>query len=302
MNRFRVLAFALVIGIAFAACASAADKPVTAPEVSALAFYDYDANLPLDVEQTEAKRTDAFTQYHLWYTSAHSQRVSALLTIPAGATNPPVIFVQHGYGDSKEVDYVQWPTMFIIKEGYAVMSIDAQYHGERKKPNFPQELFNVRSPEARDAFVQTVIDLRRAVDLLAKRDDVDATRVGYLGMSMGAMLGAVFCGVEKRVNAACLVVGGGGFAQLLGAKVDPEVRANTDVIDPVYYVGMISPRPLLMINGRKDDKVRPANAQAMFDAAREPKRIEWYDGGHYDPPLAKVQEWVSEFFAKNVKR
>jgi dienelactone hydrolase len=302
VNRVRVIAFSLLIGIACAACASAAEQPVAAPQVSALAFYDYDSSLPLNVEQTEAKHTDAFTQYHLWYTSAHSQRVSALLTIPAGAGKPPVIFVQHGYGDSKEVDYVQWPTTFLVKEGYAVMSIDAQYHGERKQPNFPQELFNVRSPEARDAFVQTVIDMRRAIDLLEKRDDVDGNRVGYLGMSMGAMLGAVFCGVDTRVDAACLVVGGGGFAQLLGAQIDPEVRTNMEIIDPVYYVGMISPRPLLMINGRKDDKVRPANAQAMFDAAREPKRIEWYDGGHYDPPLAKVQEWVSEFFANNVKK
>jgi len=301
VNRSSVIVLGLIIAItALAACAWAA-QPVAAPEVSALAFYDYDASLPLDVEQTELKRTDAFTQYHLWYASAHDQRVSALLTIPAGGGKHPVIFVQHGYGDSKEVDYVQWPTLFLVKEGYAVMSIDAQYHGERKRPHRPQELFNVRSAETRDAFVQTVIDLRRAVDLLQKRDDVDGTHIGYLGMSMGAMLGAVSCGVEKRVAAACLIVGGGDFARLLPGKINPGVETNVKVIDPVYYAGMISPRPLLMINGRSDRLVPPANAQALFDAAREPKRIEWYEGGHHDPPLGKVQQWVTEFFAKNVK-
>jgi len=301
VNRHKVLGFALIIAVAAAAGASAAVKAVATPEVSALAFYDYDAGLPLDIEQSELKHTDTFTQYHLWYTSAHDQRVSALLTIPAGGGKHPVLLVQHGYGGSKEVDYVQWPTALLVKEGYAVLSIDAQYHGERKKPNRPQELFDVRSAEARDAFVQTVIDLRRALDLLGERDDIDANHIGYLGMSMGAMLGAVFCGVDERVGGACLIVGGGDFARLLGAKIAPQVETNAKIIDPVYYVGMISPRPLLMINGRTDHTVRPANAQAMFDAAREPKRIEWYDGGHLDPPLDKVQAWVTEFFAKNLK-
>jgi dienelactone hydrolase len=302
MNRRRIVLLVVVIVVAaFAACASAAPSPVAAPQVSALAFYDYDAGQPLDVDQAEAKRTDAFVQYHLWYASAHDQRVSALLTIPAGGGKHPVIFVQHGYGDSKEVDYVQWPTVFLVKQGYAVMSIDAQYHGERKRARRPQELFNVRSAESRDAFVQTVIDLRRAVDLVQARDDIYGTRIGYLGMSMGAMLGAVFCGVDERVRAACLVVGGGDFARLLPGKMNPEVETNVKVTDPIYYVGMISPRPLLMINGRTDHTVRPANAQALYDGAREPKRIEWYEGGHTDPPLDKVQAWVTEFFALSVK-
>jgi len=300
VNRSSVTAFSLIIAIAAAACASAALNPVAAPAVSALAFYDYDSHLPLEVEQTELKHTDALTQYHLWYTSAHGQRVSALLTMPAEGAKHPVVFMQHGYGDSKQVDYVQWATAFLVKQGYGVMSIDAQYHGERKQPNRPQELFNLRSAETRDAFVQTVIDLRRAVDLLQSREDIEASRIGYLGASMGAMLGAVFCGVDKRVDAVCLIVGGGDLARLLPGKIDSEVETNAKIIDPVYYVGMISPRPLLMINGRTDHTVRPANAQAMFDAAREPKRSEWYNGGHLDPPLDQVQTWVSEFLAKHL--
>ena len=300
MNRLRVLALALIIGIVYAAGVGAAETPV-AQQVTALAFYDYDASLPLDVEQKEVKRTDASVQYHLWYTSAHDQRVSAVLTIPAGATKPPVIFVQHGYGDSKAVDYVQWPTVFLVAQGYAVISIDSQYHGERARKDRRQELFDPRSAAMRDAFVQTVVDLRRAVDLLRARDDVDGQRIGYLGMSMGAMLGAVFCGIDDRVKAAGLVVGGGGLGRILGNKPESAAGTNLKIIDPAYYSGMISPRPLLMINGREDHTVPPAAAQALFDAAREPKRIEWYEGGHTNPPLDKTQQWVTEFFAKAVK-
>ncbi|UCH34402.1 MAG: acetylxylan esterase [Armatimonadota bacterium] len=301
MNRGFILLWAFVVCIAAAAAGCAAQETASAPQISALAFYQYDASIPIDVEQSELKRTDDFVQYHLWYTSAHDQRVSALLTVPTKVEKPPVVFVQHGYGDSKEVDYVQWPTVFLVQQGYAVISIDAQYHGERKKDNRQQALFNSRSPAMRDAFVQTVIDMRRAVDFLAASDDVDADRLGYLGMSMGAMLGAVFCGVEERVDASCLVVGGGGLARFAGANLDAQGETNLKIIDPVHYAGMISPRPLLMINGRKDTLVPPAAGEALFEAARDPKRIEWYDGGHYDPPLDKVQAWVTEFFAGNVK-
>lgn len=297
-------AFLAAVVIAAAGCGAQGAGPAAtpaAPEVSARAFYAYDAATPLEVEQTENKRGDALVQYHLWYTSAHDERVPALLSIPTGVARPPVVFVQHGYGDSKEVDYVQWPTAFLVQRGYAVMSIDAQYHGERKQENRPQELFAAGSFGMRDAFVQTVVDLRRALDLLEKREDVDGRRIGYLGMSMGAMLGAVFCGVEDRVDAVCLVVGGGDLARFARGKLGPAALENLKIIDPVYYAGMISPRPLLMINGRKDDKIPPANAQALFDAAREPKRIEWFEGGHYDPPPDKVQMWVTEFFALHLR-
>jgi cephalosporin-C deacetylase-like acetyl esterase len=300
VNRLNVIAFGIAVVIVFAVCACAAEPPA-AQQVSALAFYDYDASLPLDVEQNEVKRTDAFVQYHLWYTSAHDQRVSALLTIPTKPPKPPVTFVQHGYGDSKTVDYVQWPTVFLVAQGYAVISIDSQYHGERARKDRRQELFDPRSAAMRDAFVQTVIDLRRAVDLLRAREDVDGQRIGYLGMSMGAMLGAVFCGIDERVKAVCLVVGGGGLGRMLGNQPESAAGTNLKIIDPVYYAGMISPRPLLMINGRQDHTVPPAAAQALFDAAREPKRIEWYEGGHTDPPLDKAQQWISDFFSKTIK-
>ena len=302
MKTRSVLLWAVVLAVAGAAAGRAAEAPA-APQVSALAFYGYDSGLPLEVEQKEVQRTDALVQYHLWYASAHDQRVPALLTVPLGVERPPVVFVQHGYGDNKEVDYVQWPTAFLVKRGYAVMSLDAQYHGERARESRQQALFNPGSSAMRDAFVQTVIDLRRAVDLLAAREDVDGRRVGYLGMSMGAMLGAVFGGVDDRPQAVCLVVGGGGLASRLAqGQASATARENLQIIDPVHYVGLISPRPLLMINGRQDQTIPPANAQALFDGAREPKRIIWYEGGHTNPPLDKTEEWIAEFFAQNLKK
>jgi dienelactone hydrolase len=273
-------------------------------QVPVTAFYGYDG-LPLNVQEKKAADVDASVAYHLAYDSAHDQRVTALLTIPKGQGPFPVIIAQHGLGGSKEVDYVAAVRDVLVGQKYAVMSIDAQYHGERMRPG--QERFmQVPAPYTiRDAFVQTVIDLRRAVDLLQSRPEIDATRIGYWGASMGAIQGAIFCGVDSRVKAACLVVGGGGLqasmSRRLGVTLGEDIRQAVAVIEPNNYVGMIAPRPLLMLNGKKDTTISPEAAQSLFDAAGEPKRIIWYDAGHTDLPPDQVMGESLRFFSENLR-
>ena len=45
--------------------------------------------------------------------------------------------------------------------------------------------------------------------------------------------------------------------------------------DPVKAVGEIAPRPLLLIHGSKDDETLPVNAERLFAAAGQPKRLWW---------------------------
>ncbi len=66
-------------------------------------------------------------------------------------------------------------------------------------------------------------------------------------------------------------------------------------LDPVTYAPYISPRPVWMINGRQDFIVPPAAAQALQDAARDPKKVLWYDGGHM-PPIPLLVQFLTEWF------
>ena len=52
-----------------------------------------------------------------------------------------------------------------------------------------------------------IIDLRRAVDLLASRSDVDPERIAYLGVSYGGMMGGLLASIEDRLQAYVLIVG-----------------------------------------------------------------------------------------------
>lgn len=289
-----MVALALLVGLTLAGSEPAG------PQVPALAFYRYDGGAPLAAEQSVLEENDVYTRYHLRYRSVSGQMVTAILQVPKKGGPFPAVIVQHGYGDSKTVDYVDIPSRLLAGSGYVTLAIDAANHGERAVEGAPQDLFNLGSVESRRGFVQTVIDLRRGVDYLQSLPEVDGGRVGYLGFSMGAIVGAVFCGVEQRVKCAALVVGGGNLRPLVKGG-DPEVVAENEVIvEPCNYVGMIAPRPLLMINGKRDDRVPAAAAEALYNAAGEPKRIVWYEAGHYDLPVAEVLGELAGFFGTNL--
>ena len=50
-------------------------------------------------------------------------------------------------------------------------------------------------------------------------------------------------------------------------------------IEPIRFIGHATPAPLLLQNGRLDNLVPAADAQALHAAAPEPKTILWYDAG-----------------------
>ena len=53
----------------------------------------------------------------------------------------------------------------------------------------------------REEQIQLIIDLRRAIDLLMIRPDVDPERIAYLGVSYGGAMGGVLAGIDHRLKA-----------------------------------------------------------------------------------------------------
>jgi len=222
------------------------------------------------------------------------------------------MIVQHGYGGDKQ----SFVTLFAPGStalGYAVIGIDAQYHGERKVEG--KDIFSTDLESDRAALIQTVVDLRRTVDYLESRKDIDKTHIIYAGASMGGILGSIFGGVEHRPKAFCLMVGGGNWKELISssdilasmplkskvAEMGAEAEKMFQDIEPLNFIGHMAPRPLLMLNGKQDTTVPPKCSQQLFDAAKEPKKIVWFDAGHSlaDPKVIPVLGgWMQEQIGK----
>ena len=282
----------------------------------ALPAYGYDAGKPLAVRTagTQALGTARFLRFS--YLSTNGQRVPALLFTPQAAsrTHPvPCLVLLHGLGGSKEM--LAGMALFAAKAGYASLLIDEYGQGARalggKRPATP----DAQAAELARTVRQTTVDVRRGLDYLGTRPDVDGKRIGLAGVSLGAIIGTVAAGVEPRIKATALISGGGdwpvilqnlaakgalsggrGAASVKGLDWD-KLGARLAPVDPVTFAPHIAPRALLVIGGRKDTTTVPQATQEVYAAAGEPKEMHWFAQYGHVPPPEVVYPLLKAFFA-----
>lgn len=151
-----------------------------------------------------------------------------------------------------------------------------------------------RSLQLRRAALRVPASVLLALDALADRPDVDSSRVALIGSSLGVPAATAAAALDPRVDAVALVYGGGDLRALLEANLD--VRSDLartilarlaalwlSPLEPTRYAGRIAPRPLVMINGTGDSRIPRASVDALYGAARPPKRMIWLRTGHLDP-------------------
>jgi dienelactone hydrolase len=137
--------------------------------------------------------------------------------------------------------------------------------------------------------VQLVQDVRRSVDYLGSRPDIDPGRLAFCGFSWGGYLSSVVLAVEDRFRTGIVHSGG-----LVSWKTRPEV-------DPIHYVSHVRV-PVLMLNGRYDLTVPlETEARPMFERLGRPdldKRLYVVDSDHWIPRTELVREslaWLDRY-------
>ena len=60
----------------------------------------------------------------------------------------------------------------------------------------------------RDLTIARVKDVSRVIDYVESRPDLDRTRVGYFGLSLGSFNGVISAAIEPRIRAAALMGAG----------------------------------------------------------------------------------------------
>ena len=286
--------FLFIIGIGIlTSCGTAEALPVTK-------YYDYDRDIPLKDSIKLIRNNDNSKLYSLTYRSIHNKKVTGLLSIPNNATKPlPVIILLHGKGDNKTVDYIEYGNDFFTEKGYAVLRIDISNHGDRTENKYEFDFTGKNKYWTRGIISQTVFDLRRAVDFIYSRKDLDNKKIGFFGISLGGITGAIFTGVDERVKVPVLVLAGGQLNLLYGKKaLSSNAKDYTSIIEPKNFVAKISPRPLLMINAENDDIVPPLMSKLLYKKAGNPKNIIWYPAKHHTIPLEKVYQDGFNWFEK----
>jgi dienelactone hydrolase len=252
---------------------------------SALTAFAYDRAAAYDLVLQPVGTQPGVQIYQLSFLSPRGTgRATGRLFLPEGAGPFAGLVLQHGLpGNAQQMT---GEGVLLARHGAVVVAIDAPFARRGGSP--------VRFTEADSAEqVQLMTDLQRAVDLLAARPDVDATRLGFVGFSYGGAMGALFVGIERRLKTGILVVADGGLVSHFAGPEDggspfaglpcAERRRWLESmipIEPIKYVGFASPTPLLLQSGRQDDLVPPRDAERLHAAVRDPKTILWYNAGH----------------------
>jgi dienelactone hydrolase len=74
----------------------------------------------------------------------------------------------------------------------------------------------------------------------------------------------------------------------------PVARYFLGVADPIHYAGQISPTPVYFQNGKYDVLVPAVAGKALQDAAREPKKITWYESDHVGIDLEHTKRVLAD--------
>ncbi len=228
------------------------------------------------------------------------ERVVAYLFLPRNAKPPYQIVIYFPGGapqfhrSSKELEsYYEFPMFlsFLVKNGRAV--VFPVYKGTFERGNdamtvvlLGDEKSHQYTHQYTDVFIQEVKDLRRCIDYLETRPDIDGTKVAYYGMSWGGALGAIIPAVEERLRACVLVAGG----------FDPTVARPE--VNQINYVTRVK-APTLMLNGRYDT-ILPleTSSKPMFDLLGTPaphKQMKLYETDHIPPVNDRVKETLAWF-------
>ena len=148
--------------------------------------------------------------------------------------------------------------------------------------------------EGRNAteFVQHVVDMRRGVEVLFSRANVDRNRVAYVGHSCNAVVGAVLSGLDRRFKVFVLMAGTTSdevtqstkefqeFRQKMGPEKVDAFNARYSYLDQGKYVSHAAPAIVFLQYGSQEKFLNAERAVQYAAIVSEPKRLKIYDAPH----------------------
>ena len=255
-----------------------------------LSYYRYDKT-PLDPQIVETQETAEWRREKITFNGAGGERAIAYLYLPKNFARPLQVihFVPPGdvEGGLRPLPQAMEDVLApFIKSGRATFGVVIKGYIERLRP----ESYNEPEPtkaEYRDKIVNWITDLRRGLDYLETRDDVDAGRIAFFGPSSGARIGLILAAVEQRYRAVALM--GAGVRKPYAQWI-----AEANMINFAPHIRA----PKLMIHGRYDENLSlKTEAEPLYKLLREPKRLVLYDGGHIPPFeffVPVLNSWLDE--------
>jgi hypothetical protein len=160
--------------------------------------------------------------------------------------------------------------------------------------------------ESAERFRAVAIDIRRLIDWAETRPEIDSARIGIIGFSMSALVGANVAGNDPRIHTAVYVLGGARpwdmmaecnlVVQYMREQVSETLDWSQEQYrqffhqqllygDPARWRGSYRPQNTLIIESSKDDCIPAESRASFYYATGQPERI-LYPYNHWQPFLS----------------
>ncbi|MBI4161210.1 MAG: acetylxylan esterase [Acidobacteria bacterium] len=226
-----------------------------------------------------------------------------------GTPMPLIVLLPPLGGDSRELIYF---TRYLAERGFACLRLER-----------PEPLLDLAGglDHTRAVLGREVVRVRRLLDWVASRPEVDPSRIGILGVSTGALSAAVAAGTDQRIRAAVLVLGGADLPRILLESEDRavrrfrralmdrlgwtpadllrEARVRLGEVDPLRYADALRADRLLLVEALFDRVIPAASRYELWSRAGRPRRLR-LPVGHYSAILlAPLVRWHTYRFLED---
>ncbi len=254
------------------------EVPVYTPSSAAdfskwASYYRYDKTA-LDPQIVEVQETAEWRREKITFNGADGERAIAYLYLPKNYPRPLQVihFIPGGdvAGGLRPITEAMEDRLApLIKSGRAAFGVVIKGYIERLRPQGYVRP-DPGTVEFRERSVNWITDIRRGLDYLETRNEIDPTRIAFFGPSAGARIGLILAAVETRYRAVVLI----------GAGVVKDDLHSIAEANPINFAPHIR-APKVMVHGRYDeDTPLKTQGEPLFKLLREPKRLILFDSGH----------------------
>ncbi len=267
--------------------------------------FDYDAEPDVEYEVIDTRKYRGIEMQRIKFESPVGGIAYGYLAEPVGEPVPGVgVLRAHGVPVDGTDEFI--PMAMLACAGVISIVVDAPYARPGANRMGDPLWF---TPQDRDEQIQLIIDMRRALDLLADRG---VERFGLGGISYGGAIAGLLLGVEPRIETAVLILGNGGIVERFvdeeGEPVWPlsdlsdeeivEWRDAMSPVEPIRFVGDTEASVLFM-NGVRDPLIPPAEAERYHAAGPPDSEVFWMDIDH-DIPFDDMKNIHNRWFADHL--
>jgi len=280
----------LIRFLACVALVAACFVSALAQDADLIRHFDYDQKAPLNIKHVGTQQRAHATVYDITYESPKGGAVPAYLVVPKGrGPFAAVIWGHWCWQNSPMRNRKQFLDEAVALAPSGLISLLTDHPMSRPGYVASKDPLDERTATN---FLQQVIDMRRGVDLLAARRDVDTKRIAYVGHSCNAAVGALLSGLDRRFKAFVLMAGTTSdeisnntpefrdFRQKVGPeKLDAFIKKYY-YLDQGKFVSHAAPAVVLLQFATQEKFITPERAKLYADVVSEPKIFKLYDAPH----------------------